>query len=206
EQDLWEIRKEADANMYQNKLKENEQVKAKIMKALISKLEAESAETAAHTLRMQKLSFQLGEKLGLSMHKLEALSSLATLHDIGKIVVDKEILTKPDTLTEEEWLEVKEHAKVGYRITSSTDEFAHIAKEILNHHEHWDGKGYPEGLTEDEIPFLSRIISIVDAYDVMISGRPYKEAMTEQEAKEELQREAGKQFDPELVEEFLEVI
>lgn len=206
DKDLWEVRKQADANMYQNKLQSNKEVKAKIIKALINKLETESAETSAHTLRMQKLSFQLGEKLNLSLHKLARLSSLATLHDIGKIVIGKEILTKPRDLTQTEWEKVKEHAKAGYRITSSTEEFANVAQEILSHHEHWDGSGYPEGLKKDEIPLLARIINIVDAYDVMISGRPYQSAISAQEAKAELKREAGKQFDPDLVEEFLRVI
>ena len=205
-QDLWEVRKKADAQMYQNKFANKKEIKNKIIRDLIKKLESKSSETKEHLMEMQRLCFQFGEKLDLSLHELEELSILATLHDIGKIAVDKEILTKADSLNNKEWKEVKRHSKTGYRITSATEEFAYIANEILYHHERWDGNGYPEGLKEGEIPLLSRIISIVDAYVVMKSGRPYQKAMSKEECVQELKKEAGKQFDPDLVEEFLEII
>ncbi|MFO7819054.1 MAG: diguanylate cyclase, partial [Halanaerobacter sp.] len=206
EQDLWEVRKEADEVMYQNKLKEGKKEKSKIIKALINKLESESLESMAHLMQMQRLIFQFEETINLSTNQLESLLVLATLHDIGKIAVPEEILKKPSSLTEDEWEKVKKHSQVGYHLTSATEQFANIAKAILHHHEHWDGSGYPESLQGEEIPLLSRILAIVDAYDVMIRGRPYKEAMSREESKKELKKEAGEQFDPKLVEKFLQLI
>ena len=114
-------------------------------------------------------------------------------------------MNKPGPLTEEEWEIVKEHPATAYRITSSTEEFSHISVEILNHHECWDGTGYPNGKEGKEIPLLARIISIVDAYDVMTYGRPYKKPMTRDEAINEIKRCAGTQFDPELVNVFIDI-
>ena len=101
---------------------------------------------------------------------------------------------------------MKGHAEKGYIIAASTDEFAPIARSILHHHERWDGSGYPEGLEKTEIPLLSRIISIVDAYDVMTHKRVYKDAMSKGEALKEIESCAGTQFDPELAKEFIEII
>jgi HD-GYP domain-containing protein (c-di-GMP phosphodiesterase class II) len=126
------------------------------------------------------------------------------MHDIGKIAVPEEVLNKTDKLNAEEWEIIKKHTETGFRITSNIEDFAHISSEILHHHERWDGTGYPEGLSGRDIPLLSRVLTIVDSYDVMISGRPYKGAMTEAEALTELQSCAGSQFDPELVEKFIE--
>jgi HD-GYP domain-containing protein (c-di-GMP phosphodiesterase class II) len=128
------------------------------------------------------------------------------MHDIGKIAVPEEILNKPNRLSEKEWELMKKHTETGFRITSNLEDFAHISYEILHHHEHWNGCGYPDGLAGEKIPMLSRMLSIIDAYDVMISGRPYQDSMTEEEALKELQRCAGTQFDPELVDKFIQII
>jgi len=106
-------------------------------------------------------------------------------------------------LTDEEWEEIKKHPEVGYRITRTTEEFAYIAEDILAHHERWDGKGYPQNLEGDSIPYLARILNIIDSYDVMINGRPYKEKMSLAEVIEEIERCSGKQFDPDLAEVFV---
>jgi len=122
------------------------------------------------------------------------------------VTISDEILTKPKNLSEEEWQIIRDHPARGYTIASATEEFAPIAEEIFHHHERWDGTGYPDGLKGDEIPLLSRIISIVDAYDVMTAGRPYKNAMTKEEALKEIEECAGSQFDPELAENFIEMM
>ncbi len=101
---------------------------------------------------------------------------------------------------------MREHSRIGYRMAKNIPDFAPIAQEILHHHEHWDGTGYPDGLKGEKIPFLSRIISIVDAYDVMQSRRPYKGAISKTKALKEIKRYAGTQFDPQLVEIFLKLI
>ena len=151
------------------------------------------------------MAFQIGEALNLSTAEMDRLALLVSLHDIGKISISQEILNKPGKLNEEEWEKIKKHPETGYHIALSTGEFAHIAEEILAHHERWDGKGYPNGLKGKEIPLLSRILAIIDAFDVMTNGRPYKSRMSEDEAIDELKRCSGTQFDPELVDIFMDL-
>ncbi|MDZ7672830.1 MAG: diguanylate cyclase [Halanaerobiales bacterium] len=166
EQNIKAIFKKADNNMYQNKLSESRNNKSNIFQGLLNTLAAKSYETKEHALRMTKLAFDFGEKLGLSNSELNRLSLLATLHDIGKTNISEEILNKPDKLNKKEWEIMKNHSEQGYKIASASEEFALVVDEILSHHEHWDGSGYPEGLKGEEIPYLARIISIIDAYEV----------------------------------------
>ena len=128
------------------------------------------------------------------------------MHDIGEINISAEILTKKGPLTAEEWDIIKKHPETGYRIVRATEEFSHVAEDILSHHERWDGSGYPQGLKGKEIPLLARITAIVDAYEVMTSGRPYKKAMPREEIIAELKRWTGRQFDPELADVFLTIL
>ena len=131
---------------------------------------------------------------------------MALLHDIGKIGIPDNILFKTYILTPSEWEKMREHSRIGYRMAKNIPDFAPIAQEILYHHEHWDGTGYPEGLIGEKIPLLSRIISIVDAYDVMQSRRPYKGPIGKTKVLKEIKRCAGTQFDPQLVEIFLKIV
>jgi HD-GYP domain-containing protein (c-di-GMP phosphodiesterase class II) len=131
---------------------------------------------------------------------------LSLLHDIGKIGITDSILLKPDSLTEEEWVEMKKHPVIGYRIASASPDLQQISSYILRHHERYDGGGYPDGLKGEEIPLLARIISIADAYDAMTSDRPYRQGMPKTRAINELKKNAGSQFDPNLVNIFLEAI
>ena len=206
DQDIYEAIHKADEKMYQDKLTESRSAKNRLVRNLLTTLGAKSGETEEHALRMTDLALALGRELELSNTQLNYLSLLATLHDIGKVTIPENILRKPGNLSDEEWEIMRDHPERGYRIAAATEEFAPIANYILHHHERWDGSGYPRGVKEDEIPLLSRIISIVDAYDVMTNGRPYKEPMTEDEALEEIARCAGSQFDPELAEKFIEII
>jgi len=202
DQDIWEVLKSAEERMYKNKLTESRSAKSNVLTALLNTLNEKSNETEAHAWRLQKLGIELGTEVELSGHELDRLSLMATLHDIGKVTVPANILGKKGRLTAEEYEIVKKHAETGYRITSSIDTFAHIAEGILYHHEWWDGSGYPEGLKEEEIPLLARIISIVDAFDVMTHDRPYRRAMSKEAALVEINAGAGSQFDPELVKLF----
>ncbi|MGM0502901.1 MAG: HD-GYP domain-containing protein, partial [Bacillota bacterium] len=203
---LYQVLKIAEERMYKNKLDESRSTKSHIVKALLKTLGEKSNETEEHAWRMQALAFSMGEKLDLSQDRLDKLSLLATLHDIGKTIVPAEILTKPGKLNDEEWEIIKQHPETGYRIASSTEEFAYVAEEILSHHEKWDGSGYPRGLKGSEIPMLARIITIVDAYDVMTNSRSYKDPMSKEEAIAELKHCSGKQFDPQLVPHFIELV
>ncbi len=205
-EELEEILKQADDNMLQNKLVNSKSRKNRMVKGLLNTLGAKSYETKEHAMRMTELAHRLGEKIGVSNSHLNKLSLLATLHDIGKTSLPEEILTKAGELSEKEWERVKQHPERGYKIASASEEFAAIAEEVFSHHEHWDGSGYPRGLKGEEIPLLARIISIVDAYDVMTTGRPYKEAVSKEEALKEIENCAGSQFDPELAEKFVKMM
>jgi len=142
-EDIYSILKLAEDRMYKDKLLESRSAKSHIVKTLVSTLQEKSQETEEHARRMKKLALATGERIGLSHSEMDRLSLLATLHDIGKTVVSKKILTKPGKLTPEEWEEVKQHPAAGYRICSATEEFSHIALEVLSHHERWDGKAIP---------------------------------------------------------------
>lgn len=206
DQDIKDVIKEADQALYYDQLTQSQSTKNKIVQSLLSTLRAKSDETEKHSLRMEKLAQELGRKAGVNNEELNHLAILANIHDIGKITIPEKILNKPGRLNDEEWELLKTHPLKGAEIAASTEEFAPVAKHIFSHHEHYDGSGYPRGLKGKEIPLLARILSIVDAYDVMINERPYKEAMSIKEAIEELKRCSGSQFDPILVELFLEII
>ncbi len=195
--------KEAEDMMYKNKLTESKSSKNLIMKTLQQTLSEKSFETKEHIDRMTLIGRQFGEKLGLSPSELSRLETLTMLHDIGKINIDSHILLKETVLSDEEWEEIKKHPEVGYRITRTTEEFAYVAEDILAHHERWDGKGYPQGLEGEGIPHLSRLLNLIDSYDVMSNGRPYKKKMSLAEVIEEIERCSGKQFDPNLAKEFV---
>jgi PAS domain S-box-containing protein len=147
----------------------------------------------------------LGKRIGLTDKQQSSLSLLCLLHDIGKIGVPLDILNKPGKLTDEEWNYIKTHVHKGYQIAKSSKGLNEIADMILHHHERWDGKGYPDGLKEEETPLLSRIISVVDAFDAMVSNRSYRAAKSVDEAIAELERCSGTQFDPTLVKEFVPI-
>jgi len=205
EQDIYKILHSAEDKVLIDKLTRKKSARNKLLQNMVKTLGAKSYETKEHTKRMESLSVKLGEKIGLSREKLNHLSLLASLHDIGKINIDEEILKKPSDLTDVEWETVKKHPEKGFAIVRTIEEFAPVAESVLAHHERWDGEGYPQGLEEEEIPLLARIISIVDAYDVMVNGRPYKDPINQEKAIKELIRCSGGQFDPELVGEFVEM-
>jgi diguanylate cyclase (GGDEF)-like protein/PAS domain S-box-containing protein len=195
--------KEAEDRMYKHKLMENQSIRSSIIASLGKALEEKDYETEEHTRRMKKYSLLFGQLLKLQDSRLDELSLLSKLHDIGKIGIPDNIILKPGKLNKNEWKIMSKHSEIGYRIALSTPDLAHIAKSILHHHERWDGSGYPYGLSEFEIPIASRIISIIDAYDAMVNDRPYRKAMTREAAIEELNKCRGTQFDPALVDVFM---
>ncbi len=201
--DLAEMLKEAEENMYKHKSAESQRAKSTVLNVRLNKLESKIFETEAHYSIMQNVAHRIGKKKGLSQSELEKLNKLISMHDIGKIKIPEEILTKKGPLTAKEWKIVKKHPETGYMIARATEEFAQVAEDILSHREHWDGSGYPQGLKGNEIPLLARITAIADAYEVMSAGRAYKKALPKRDVITELKRCAGSQFDPELIEIFL---
>jgi HD-GYP domain-containing protein (c-di-GMP phosphodiesterase class II) len=167
---------------------------------------AKSQETEEHAERIKNLAQMVGKEIGLPQEKLDELALLATLHDIGKVGIDEKILNKPGKLSKEEWKEMKKHPEIGYRIAMASPELMTVAEYILAHHERWDGKGYPRGLKGEEIPLLARIIAITDAYDAMMSDRPYRKAISKEEALAEIKANAGTQFDPKFAEFFVKLM
>jgi diguanylate cyclase len=154
-------------------------------------------------LRVGELSGQIGIALGLSKNELGTLITAAELHDIGKIAIGNDILNKSGPLSEAESMEIKRHPEVGYNILSSANAHAPLADIVLAHHERWDGRGYPNGLREDRIPFFARIIAIADSYDAMSEDRPYRKALSRAEVIEELKRSCAAQFDPNIADIFI---
>jgi HD-GYP domain-containing protein (c-di-GMP phosphodiesterase class II) len=155
-----------------------------------------------HSKRLQEFIIPIGVKLKLSESAVADLSISALFHDIGKLGIPDALLCKKEVLTEQEIKRMKQHTIFGYELLRNSSMLSHIAEYVLYHHERWDGNGYPEGLKGDGIPYFSRIISLVDAYDAMICNRPYRRAMSEEEANEEIKMGANNQFDPELVDLF----
>ena len=205
-QDFRTIMKEAEDRMYRNKLLESKSVRSSIISSLRQTLFEKSHETEEHTRRLKQLAVQIGRAFGLPDSVLDELALLATLHDIGKIGISEGIIIKQGNLSGEEWESIWKHPEIGYRIAGQFPELSPIAEAILAHHEWWNGGGYPRGLKAEDIPLISRIISIVDAYDAMTYGRPYKEALEQQEVLAEIKRGAGSQFDPQIVEMFLNIV
>jgi diguanylate cyclase (GGDEF)-like protein len=189
-----------------------------IMKELVSDEEATinalTAATSAHHQDMSKHAYRLvtlaeetAKEIGCSEQEVHVIHLSALLHDVGKLGIPDAILDKPGPLTEEEWEVMRLHPQIGQRILSQAGGiFATLAHVIVAHHERWDGKGYPLGLSQHNIPIEARILSVVDSFDAMTSTRTYREPSSIEEARNELLRCAGSQFDPEIVIAFLRVL
>lgn len=193
-------------SMNNRKLLDDGSTHVSLLSSLVQAQRQNDGETEDHVARTRRAGELLAKQLNLSDLQQSTLMLLCLMHDIGKIGVPLEILNKPGKLDEDEWRIMRSHCQKGYEIAKASPELSGIAKLILHHHERWDGKGYPEGLSGQQIPLLSRIISIVDAYDAMTHDRPYRKAISSEAAKAELARNAGTQFDPELVKAYLKTL
>lgn len=176
------------------------------IKTLISVINAKDRYTYAHTERVVIYSELLAKQLGLSENDKKVLRFGAYLHDIGKIEIPKDVLSKRTKLTDDEWNLLKTHPENGVEIVKTVDALKNVCPLILHHHERYDGKGYPGGLKGEEIPYLARILNVADSFDAMTSNRPYSQRKKISEAVQELERCKSSQFDPELVTEFIKVI
>jgi len=165
---------------------------------LAAAVEAKDPTTGQHLHRMTSYAVSLGRAVSLDPHDLMMLKYGAILHDIGKVGVSEAILRKPGALTEDEWEEIRQHPVIGERICAHLRFSREVAPMIRHHHERWDGAGYVDGLSGERIPYLARIIGLVDSYDAMSSDRPYRRALPKEEIVRQLDDGAGKQWDPEL--------
>ena len=181
--------------------------KNSIVKDLLRHLSNKNYETTKHVVRVKGLSLMLGESIGLGQERMTTLSLAADIHDIGKVVIPDEILGKRGNLTREDWEQIKRHPVISYSIANALPKYRSTSEAVLYHHEFWDGSGYPEGLKGEEIPLLSRILSIADAYDIMLNTTHYKpRSFTPKEALNEIKHCAGTQFDPNLVRYFIKMM
>jgi len=186
------------------RLKEREsQVLFEALKALASAVDAKDPYTARHSMRVTRLSLILADAIGLNGDDKYLLELSAWMHDVGKIGVPDNLLTKPSRLTREEFEIVKVHAVKGAEIVGQIEELTRVADVIRHHHERLDGLGYPDGLRGEAIPLLSRIILVADSFDAMTSDRSYRRGPGREKAFAELRQYAGTQFDPDLVKSFI---
>jgi polar amino acid transport system substrate-binding protein len=177
-----------------------------IVLALVNALEAYDIYTRGHSERVALYATQIAEKMGLDKETIRKIYWASLVHDIGKLNIPPEILNKPSKLTKEEYEIIKQHPIKGYQILKELEGLSNIAEIVKYHHERWDGKGYPEGLKGEEIPLEARIIAVADSYDAMTTERPYRKALTKEEAIKELLKNAGTQFDPKVVEVFVQIL
>ncbi len=201
-----EVFRKAENRMSRAKLFQSPGIRSEIIHVLMATLYEKNSREEQHCQRVSELSQLIGKGLGLSEGKIKELGIIGLFHDIGKVSIEERILNKTGDLTEEEWKAVKRHPQVGYRVLSNVQDMVEIADYVLAHHERWDGKGYPRGLKGQQIPLQSRLIAVADAYDAMVSFRPYKKSLTREEALAEIMRCSGTQFDPQIAKVFVKVM
>ncbi|OGS25259.1 MAG: hypothetical protein A2314_09635 [Elusimicrobia bacterium RIFOXYB2_FULL_50_12] len=203
EQNIYNTIREAEKRMYENKLAESRKNQQKVISFLLEKINAKYPGRNGHMERSFSIAQQFGMELGLIESQMDDLLMLIRLHDIGKVSVPGKVLLKKEKLLPQEWDEIKRHSEVGFRVVKVFAETARIAEEVLAHGERWDGAGYPRGMKEKDIPYIARVFSLIDAFDAMTHERPYNRTFNFKESLEELRRNSGSQFDPELTEKFI---
>ncbi|MCK9525552.1 MAG: diguanylate cyclase [Limnochordia bacterium] len=193
----------AENHMLNRKIVESQSMRNRTVKIIMQTLQGKNEREKEHSVQVSEWARKIGTSMGLNAKLLDELETAGLLHDIGKIAVCDELVDKPGPLTEPEYNEIKRHAEGGYQILKSVDAYSTLAECVLSHHERFDGKGYPRGLKGDAIPLMARIIAVADAFQAMVSDRPYRQAMGIEQAIDEILRNAGTQFDPVVVEHFV---
>lgn len=215
---LEEIIHWADTKLYANKLErkgfkhqrnsneDDKRLVGAVVDVLSTALDIRDKMTHRHARRVARMSAFVAREMSLNEEQVLQIEYAAALHDIGKIGVADEILRKAEPLEPQEWQDMKRHSDLGYQILNGIDFLGDAAKIVYAHHERFDGKGYPRGLKGEEMPLGARVFAVVDAYDAMTSRRPYRDAMTQDDALEEIMRNSGSQFDPDVVSAFLRMV
>ena len=195
----------AENHMLRKKIVESQSMRNQTVNIIMQTLNEKNEREKRHSVEVAKWAKEIGVSMGLSVQKVKEIELAGLLHDIGKIAIKEDILNKPGKLTEEEYDEIKRHPESGYHILKSVDEYSSLAQCVLEHHERFDGKGYPKGIKGSQISLIARIISVADAFEAMIAQRPYRKSLTEEMAIEEIKKNANTQFDPEVVTAFLKI-
>src|SRR2546421_3189128 len=176
-----------------------------MLSTLSRAIEARDPYTRGHSARVTALAESIALRLGWSKERLALLHVGGPLHDIGKLAISDEVLSKPGRLDEDELAQIREHPKLGARLLLRVAPFRQALPYVLYHHERWDGAGYPSGRSGEEIPLEARVLAVADAFDAMTSDRPYRPALSREDALAEVERCSGTQFDPQIVRVFLEL-
>ncbi|MFA6682015.1 MAG: HD-GYP domain-containing protein, partial [Sphaerochaeta sp.] len=205
-QSIVEVIANAENHMYRHKVYERSSIRSKTIDLIMNTLFEKSNREAMHSSRVSNICQAIASKMNFNKDAVNQMRIAGLIHDIGKIGVDETILNKPGRLTSDERRDIERHPEIGWKILSSTTEFSELAKFVLNHHENWDGSGYPNGFKAEAIPLEARIISVADSYDAMTSKRSYRTGMSREAAIEELKRCSGTQFDPEIVDVFVNMV
>ena len=205
DQEMDDVLRKAEDYMYKKKVTESQSMRNQTIKSIMQTLNESDIAEKIHSERVSGICKDIGQFMGLDGETIKELEIAGLLHDIGKIAIDNSILNKLGSLTEIEFIDVKRHAEVSYQILRSADVYARMAEAVLSHHERWDGNGYPRGLANQRIPLIARIIAVADAYEAMTGQRPYKNAVGHEEALEELKRCSATQFDPDIVQAFIQI-
>jgi putative nucleotidyltransferase with HDIG domain len=190
---------------YLLRIKERRTILNSIMQ-IVKIIEAKDVYTAGHSMRVAAYSEKIARGMRLNEYDIEIVKNLANLHDIGKIQIDLSILNKKDKLTDKDWVEIKKHPVISYEVVKQIDFLKDKALSILYHHERIDGKGYPFGKKEEEIPLFAKILSVADSYDAMTTDRPYKKALTDEQSLVELENNKGGQFDAKVCDVMIGII
>ncbi len=202
---IMEILANAENYMYRHKLSERSSMRSETIEIIMNTLFEKSPRESFHSRRVSKICEAIAVKMEFEKQEVNQIKIAGLVHDIGKIGIDEKILNKPGRLNSDERIEIERHPEAGWRILSSSSEFAQLAQFVLHHHERWDGNGYPNKLIGENTPIEARIIAVADAYDAITSERSYKAAMSHEEAIKEILRYSGTQFDPAIVDVFVNI-
>ncbi|KNZ41983.1 hypothetical protein AKG39_09080 [Acetobacterium bakii] len=204
EEDIQEIFKKAEDDMYRHKLYESSSTRSKSIELIMNNLYERSHQEMRHSKSVAKMCEAMGTKLHFNKAAVDEIKMAGLMHDIGKMGIDEKLLNRSAPSAEDEYKVIRKHPEIGYRILSASNEFSEMAKYVLEHHERWDGKGYPKGLKDQEISLQARIIAVADAFDSMTNKKCSQKSFSRAEAIDEIKKNMGTQFDPDIAKLFLE--